>query len=347
MQHLNISDDIDLDGPNTYNEPDCFDEHEEQMRVPDSLKKADDDFNILKYCIIASLALHLMLFASLTRVADLTPTKALLKPGETVTSVRLVEPPPQEKVPEPPPQQAAAISDRDHTAEKQWLPKMMPAPQPPLGKLATPQPAEKRIASLSPPVAPEDVAKTEPEVAKEKEPKKPAAHDKSHKKELDKSTPETKAAPKARNLRNMNVDLNPTAEEVARGLSNPGGSADFFPDGDSEEVVVDINTREEKFFSYLLHLKKKIQGVWVYPTSAARSGIGGALVIEFSVANNGELLYANLLDSSGHSVLDRSALAAVKAAAPYFPFPPRMKAKRLRIRANFIYVTSSYFRSIM
>ena len=62
-----------------------------------------------------------------------------------------------------------------------------------------------------------------------------------------------------------------------------------------EEAVVDINTREDKFFSYMLQLKRKIQGVWVYPASAAQSGLGGSLALEFSIAKNGDLLYVNLL----------------------------------------------------
>jgi len=94
-------------------------------------------------------------------------------------------------------------------------------------------------------------------------------------------------------------------------------------------------------------LKQKIQGVWVYPSVAAKSGLGGALAVEFAISKDGELLYVNLLDSSGHAILDESAIKAIRTAAPYFPFPERMKAKRLKIRANFIYITGNYFRSIM
>ena len=85
----------------------------------------------------------------------------------------------------------------------------------------------------------------------------------------------------------------------------------------------------------------------MYPTAAASSGIGGSLSVEFSIAKNGELVYVNLLDSSGHTILDESAIKAIKSAAPYYPFPPRLHAKRLRIRANFIYVTSNFLRNIM
>jgi len=311
------------------------------LNASGSLMKPEKDPS-LKYCVIASLVVHLLLLVYLTRVSDLTPTKALLRPGEKVTSVRLIEPPQEPKVPEPPPKEASAISDRDHTAVKERKPKAFPDPKPPLGKV---EPLDKRMASLVPPPAPEDLVKPQESQKKKDDAQKQAPEEKR---------PEGKGKPKAstdpkqkHNNREKEVDLRPTPQEIAKGLSSGAGSSEFFPDGDAEEAVVDINTREEKFFSYLLHLKRKIQAVWVYPQVASKTGMGGMLTVEFSIARNGELLYVNLMDSSGHPVLDEYALRAIKTAAPYYPFPDRMKAKRLRVRANFIYVTSNFFRSIM
>jgi TonB family protein len=198
---------------------------------------------------------------------------------------------------------------------------------------------------LSPPVAPEDLV-NKGRKKHDNERERHDAREKTLKK--DRAKPRHLASlDRNRNLRNLNVDLAPTPQEVAQGLSRPGANQDLYPDGDPDEVVVDINTREDKFFSYLSYLKQKIQRVWIYPTEAARSGIGGSLTVEFAIAHDGRLLYANLLDSSGHTTLDQSAIRAIQSAAPYYPFPPRMKSKRLRIRANFIYVTGNYFRRIM
>jgi protein TonB len=255
-----------------------------------------------------------------------------------VTSVRLVEPPPVEKKIERPPERASAISDRNHSTQRERIPKQLPGSRSLLGRVEPPL----RIAALSPPTAPEDLVKSGSEKRK-KHREKPDAEERAPKKDLQKN----KAVERKKNIRNLHVDLSPTPREVAQGLSRPGGSKEFFSEGDPDEVVVDINTREDKFFSYLLHLKQKIQGVWIYPAAAARAGVGGSLTVEFAVGNDGRLLYANLLDSSGHNLLDQSALRAIQTAAPYYPFPARMKAKRLRIRANFIYVTGNYFRGIM
>lgn len=309
---------------------------------PQSLKSVDNPAQdkILKYCLIASVVLHVAFFAGIPRLMEITPSKQpLLRPGEKVTSVRLVEPAQEEKKPEPPPEHASAISDRDHTALKERIPKAPPMPQPPVGRMEHPQ----RMASLAPPVAPEDLTKhkEEKETAKEA-PKDPRLRS-SQRKPIDHPEARTKKPPT-----NRPVDLRPTRQDFENGFAAGGGAKDFFPDGDVEEAVVDINTREDRFFSYLMHLKTKIQGVWVYPPVAARAGIGGSLTVEFSIAKTGQLLEVNLLDSSGHNVLDESAIKAIKTAGPYNPFPERLRAQRLRIRANFVYMTSSSFlRSIM
>lgn len=303
---------------------------------------------LIKFCIVASLVVHVALFLLMSRSAELRTAKPLLKTGEKVTQVRLIEPPPEPKKPEPPPKQASAISDRNHTALKEKKPMIPVRPTPPLGHVVPP---EKRIASLAPPMAPDELLKPrKPQEEKEKKEvhKKPQPREKP----MTTARPRTTPQPEPRRKpapRKPALDLTPTPAEIATGLGPPpSGATDFFPNGDPDEIVVDINTREFEFSSYLLGLKRKIEGVWVYPPAAAKNGIGGALTLEFSIARSGQLMNVRLLDSSGHTVLDESALNAIKNAAPYIPFPERMKAKRLRIRANFIYVTNNMFRrSIM
>ncbi|MFZ5864277.1 MAG: energy transducer TonB [Thermodesulfobacteriota bacterium] len=289
-----------------------------------------------RYGIVASFVLHATILVAIPQMVQLTPSQSLLKPGETVTPIRLVEWPGEPKETEPP-KQASAISDRDHAAEKERLPKTVPG-------TPIPGPMGPRMAALVPPTAPEfqeDAEREKPDEEKrEPEEKKPSRRSAVEPKKPSQSKPQN-------GLPRRNLDVSPNSQEIARVLSGRAGSPDFFPEGDSEEVVVDINTRENTFASYLLYLKHKIQGVWTYPRAAAEAGIGGKLLVEFLISREGQLVSVNLLDSSGHAVLDQSALNAIKSAAPYYPLPDRVKAKRLRIRANFIYVNESFFRRIM
>ncbi|MGC8604369.1 MAG: hypothetical protein ACP5VS_11885, partial [Desulfomonilaceae bacterium] len=268
-----IANDIDLDLTDGL--------ERERLALPPTLIIDKSEMEtVLKYCIIAAILLHLLLFFIVTRVVGLQPSNSLLRPGEKITKVRLVEPQESWKDKEPPPKQAAAISDRDHTATKQRLPKMPLPPKPPIGSMQEPA---KRMASLNPPIAPEDLIKKKAD-APEDEAKKSTRQEKMEDipKTLQKEVNPTSPKPKESRKK---IDLRPTPSEMAKGLSRSlGGPNDFFPDGDIEEAVVDINTREDKFFSYMLQLKRKIQGVWVYPAAAAQSGMGGSLALEFSIA---------------------------------------------------------------
>ncbi|ORU94207.1 MAG: energy transducer TonB [Cycloclasticus sp. symbiont of Poecilosclerida sp. N] len=50
----------------------------------------------------------------------------------------------------------------------------------------------------------------------------------------------------------------------------------------------------------------------MYPNSARRRGAEGVVVFEISIANNGHVNNAIIIQSSGYSVLDRSAMKAIK-----------------------------------
>ena len=351
MNQLSKIDDID--------DIELFDSSEEESELVDEVLSfaGSDRFQdysrerIIQICIVVSLLVHVGLMAGLPRLFGIIPSHDLLKPGEKVTNVRLIEQPSLDQKPDVPPSETNAISDRNNVAEKERIPKTIPMPETPLGQ---PEPIDKKMASLVPPAAPEDFSSPkEPEPQDEKPRKeegpRPSQHPKVQKPNKTKTKEDTKNEyrPTKKESKHHKVDLRPNAQEMATGIAAQGGLPDFHPEGDVEEAVVDINTREDRFFSYLLHLKRKIQGVWIYPSVASRAGIGGSLTVEFSIDKTGELLYVNLIDSSGYNVLDESAMKAIRSAAPYFPFPARMKAKKLRVKANFIYVTQNFFRNIM
>ncbi|MCA1960603.1 MAG: TonB family protein [Desulfomonile sp.] len=339
MHPLDKPEDLDeavLDGDAKFEVP----YEADYFRPPAGYREERGD-QYLKYGIAVALVLHVAFFVLLPHVVKVSPPKSFIKAGENVTPVRIVEFLNPRSAEEKPPEDASAISDRNHTVQQERLPK--PTPRSLLGAIAPPP----RIAALAPPQAPEELEKSEPEQVEEPPEPKPTPS----RKPAAKKTPETKKPATAQNgreqLRNRSVDLRPTRQEIARALSGVGDGRDLYPDGDAEEAVVDINTREVGFFSYLLHLKRKIEGVWVYPSIAAQSGIGGELTVEFLIANSGQLMNVSLMDSSGSAILDESAVKAIRSAAPYHPFPPSLKSKRLRVRAKFIYITQSSFRRIM
>jgi protein TonB len=100
---------------------------------------------------------------------------------------------------------------------------------------------------------------------------------------------------------------------------------------------VSLNTRDPVYVSYFNKIKQSIESHWEYPEVALRYGLQGRLSLEFSVAGNGQLEQLRILRSSGSQVLDEEAVRAIKAAAPFPPIPPWIRANPLLISASMEY----------
>jgi len=68
-----------------------------------------------------------------------------------------------------------------------------------------------------------------------------------------------------------------------------------------------------------------------YPTSA--NGATGHAVARFVLSRTGNVLSASIVQSSGNAVLDAAALATVRNASPFPPFPTEMTAAQASFNA--------------
>ncbi len=78
--------------------------------------------------------------------------------------------------------------------------------------------------------------------------------------------------------------------------------------------------------AYLNAWRSKIENVGNdnFPQQALNEGIFGQLRLATIIKANGAIVDVELLQSSGHSVLDNAAMQIVHLAAPYAPFPPEI-----------------------
>ena len=130
-----------------------------------------------------------------------------------------------------------------------------------------------------------------------------------------------------------NSDLSQMASNERENATSPSLEA---------EATVSLDSQELKYVSYLSKIKSKIEPQWHYPEKAQRIGLQGKLALCFSIIRDGHLDRIELLSSSGHPLLDKEALKAVRGAAPYYPLPDRLKISRLNILATFEYRISPY-----
>lgn len=118
----------------------------------------------------------------------------------------------------------------------------------------------------------------------------------------------------------------------------PYQGADTGEDGDTgspTERTISLDSQDSRYASYLLGVKRRIESRWGYPEGAR--GLTGDLLVTFAITRDGRLTDLNLTETSGIAPLDNEAIRAIREAAPFAPFPARMKFERLNIRAAFFY----------
>jgi protein TonB len=100
------------------------------------------------------------------------------------------------------------------------------------------------------------------------------------------------------------------------------------------ELVITPNTRESGVAVYLDAWKRKVEriGTLNYPNEARRRGLSGNPVLEVAINANGEMEDIVVRRTSGHPELDQAALAILKLATPFDPFPAELRKQHGSIR---------------
>jgi TonB family protein len=105
----------------------------------------------------------------------------------------------------------------------------------------------------------------------------------------------------------------------------------------ADQVIVDRSTRSKVLNDYTLLTRDTIQRAWTTPTALNTPGaLKGRISVNYIVTRSGALEALELVKGSGNPDMDSTLLQAIRAAAPFPPFPDEISARRLLIRANFI-----------
>ena len=74
---------------------------------------------------------------------------------------------------------------------------------------------------------------------------------------------------------------------------------------------------------HFAYIKELIEKEFVYPRIARRRGLEGKVVVSFVICKDGTVHEIKIVESSGHKILDKNAVACVNRAAPFPPPPTR------------------------
>jgi TonB family protein len=139
----------------------------------------------------------------------------------------------------------------------------------------------------------------------------------------------------------MKVELK-TAKEVESPLSLPG-RRQAAPQlraeatGGYREDSVALQNPGGPYESYLLQLRRKIEGLWTYPPQAISEKREGSAVVRFTIDADGALSGYYVTSTSGSLILDEGALAVIRAASPFSALPAEFNLSRLHVTATFRY----------
>jgi len=96
-----------------------------------------------------------------------------------------------------------------------------------------------------------------------------------------------------------------------------------------DELWITPDTRAATLAPYLDGWRRKVEriGTLNYPTAARIASASSSPVVEVGITSNGTLDRALIRRSSGNPELDQAALAILKLASPFDPFPPEVAAQ--------------------
>ena len=91
--------------------------------------------------------------------------------------------------------------------------------------------------------------------------------------------------------------------------------------------IITARTKEYLYASYMNTWRQKVEriGNLNFPVEAKNNNLSGDLILDVMLQEDGTIHDIEIVRSSGHSVLDESAIRIVYLSSPFSPFSPAMK----------------------
>lgn len=130
---------------------------------------------------------------------------------------------------------------------------------------------------------------------------------------------------------------NTQQEDVEEKVSEYSSSATYKQKVTNSAAVPYYLGIPKNMTEYVRNVQKQISKTILYPPEAKRYGWGGTVRMNMLILRDGTLAYALIQESSGHEVMDESALRAAKRIAPYSGFPSDVNLQELNITVPIVY----------
>lgn len=107
-----------------------------------------------------------------------------------------------------------------------------------------------------------------------------------------------------------------------------------------EKTMERVETEQpspEEMLRYQDMVKRRIEQARRYPPWAKKHGIEGVVHISFYIMPEGSADEVKIIQRSGSEILDREAVATVRRAAPYPPFPNGWPSSYLQMEVKIVF----------
>ena len=112
---------------------------------------------------------------------------------------------------------------------------------------------------------------------------------------------------------------------------------EFNDAGNLELASVNLGDAKQSFNEFLKAVRDRIKQVQRFPPRVRNLEEGSIATIRFTLFNDGTVRNPEVIISSGSKALDNAALAAVRNAVPYPPFPEGQEGFSLRLEIPIIF----------
>lgn len=145
----------------------------------------------------------------------------------------------------------------------------------------------------------------------------------------------------ANNIQDNTANLNLSSGDISQNsytetLEPSSASTTSYNEDDANLNV--SNTLPIDWNSYITDLCLKIKSNW----RPYKGGASGRAIVSAKIGKNGELISIDIKNSSGLKKIDNSALEAIKASAPFSPFPIDSTEADISVPFKFFKATNSY-----
>lgn len=265
------------------------------MNAPGSRK----DESASPWMLVVSASLHAVLIIALI-VASSLLFKSRDREEKTITTVKLIGPPPG-----PPP-----VQPLPDTITR----KAEDSPRPELERSHAVEPAKPPPRQI---VAPKSLAPKAPDRIKVKKRERKPMRVARPKKEKTKKKVEKKREDPNEYLKKRLTALRDKMKDKKDRQDSPATS-------DDSERRPDATLTDEQIARWFSGVRDRINAHW--SVLRENRSLHRVTVVGVQLADNGQLLDATVDQSSGDPLFDRSAMWAVQQAAPFPPVPPRIRA---------------------